>query len=151
MGIFFGFSLLTKGPMAVFIPITILFHIAWSKEWRRLFSPKLWSSGVLGLLMFSLWPLALYLTGQFEIFKGYIQHTFFYTMKDARGEIQNDYLLYVRHLAIFCGLHLIAFLGGARKWKRIGVSNWEALMFCAFIAILVPTSLMKFKYSQKLV
>jgi len=32
-GIFFGLALLTKGPMALFIPLAILLHLLWTRKW----------------------------------------------------------------------------------------------------------------------
>lgn len=86
-GIFFGLSLLTKGAMGAIIPAAIGFHILFTKNWKVLLEKGFWLAFLMGLLIFSLWPLSLYLSGNYEIFEGYLGYVFGL----SKGEAATDF------------------------------------------------------------
>jgi len=148
-GIFFGLALLTKGPMAFFIPLAILLHLLWTRKLRLLASITPWGSLLLGFMIFSLWPLSLKLTGQFDIFEKYFYFTFVHTVAEGRG---------VSEFTFFqC---LIFLIKQTAPWLILTLfSIYLALKVCAkddllklfislWVAVFVPLSLVKFKYSH---
>jgi len=80
-GIFFGLAMLTKGPLAVFAPLSIFLFLVIKRDFKVLFSLIAIGSLVLGLLVFALWPLTLYWNGRIDIFWKYLDFTFVGTIK----------------------------------------------------------------------
>ena len=84
-GLFFGLAMLVKGPMAILVPFGIFCHLLVTKDLKRLLTPVPWGGLFLGLILFSIWPLSLYLKGEFGVFTHYLDFTFLHTIKDGRG------------------------------------------------------------------
>ena len=135
--------------MAFFIPLAILLHLLWTRKLRLLASITPWGSLLLGFMIFSLWPLSLKLTGQFDIFEKYFYFTFVHTVAEGRG---------VSEFTFFqC---LIFLIKQTAPWLILTLfSIYLALKVCAkddllklfislWVAVFVPLSLVKFKYSH---
>lgn len=75
-GLFFGFALLTKGPLAFHIALVLFLFIAIEKKWSLLKQWRVWAGFSLGLFMFALWPIALNIYGRIDIFHQWINFIF---------------------------------------------------------------------------
>ena len=148
-GVFFGLALLTKGPMALFIPLAILLHLLWTKKLRRLGSITPWGSLLLGLMIFSLWPLALKLTGQFAIFEKYFYFTFVHTVAQGRGVSEFTFfqclLFLIKQTAPWLILTVFSIYLSLKVRSK---DDLLKLFISLWVAVLVPLSLVKFKYSH---
>ena len=146
-GIFFGLALLAKGPPALALPLTFLIHLALTRRLKFLRSPYPWLSLMIGLSIFALWPITLYLNGQFEIFQKYYTNMFFTTALEGRGLQENDVFAYLKLLATETLPWFLAALWGLYKlWQR---RDLQLMLWATFyICFLVIFSLMKFKYSH---
>lgn len=147
-GVFAGLGLLIKGFPALLIALIIFLHLIFTKRLSELKSLLPWASLFLGLFLFGLWPLALYLSGDLQVFKDYINVQFFSTMVEGRGVQKVDYLLYVVHLLKTCGPWVVlSVLAG-----RIALKNEDKPLFLLFLvwfaSVLIPLSFLKFKYSH---
>ena len=147
-GIFFGFAMLFKGPMAVFIPLTIFIHLLVTKNLKLLKDKIPWLAFLIGLLIFSIWPLALYLNGQFYIFTAWFNFTFIGSIAKSRGVISNDYFTYIRYLFTFTPLHMLLAIFTFYQFFRTKWSEFYRVHFIFFSVVLILTSLMKFKLSH---
>jgi len=153
VGFWWGLALLTKGPIAFVVPIVILVHLVSSKKiFKELKLKEPWIGLFVGLVVFFIWPFLLWLTNNLDVFHGYIQHTFFNTIKDSRGTLKNDYLLYVRHLATFVPLNLILTFFAVFKYFKLKIKDefFELNLILVFV-VLILMSMMKFKYSHYII
>ncbi len=149
-GVFFGLSLLTKGPMAGLIPLAILVHLAFTKSFIKLKQLLPWLSFLLGFVIFSLWPIALLIKGRSDVLNLYIESTFFHTMLEGRGVTKFNYFDYVVFLLKQTGPWLLLSLYSLYRIKK-GFKNELLLFSCTtFFSLLVFLSIPKFKYSNYL-
>jgi 4-amino-4-deoxy-L-arabinose transferase-like glycosyltransferase len=147
-GIFFGFALLCKGPPAFAIPLAILLHLGLTKNLKKLIKPLPWISLVLGMMIFSIWPLMLKLTGNFDVFEKFITNMSFNTR--GRGESDNNIFEYLIFLFKYAAPWLLLSLYGIfLSYKR--KDHFILLMGSLFLSILIPFSFMTFKLSHYLV
>ncbi len=146
-GLFFGLSMLLKGPMAVFIPMTMIIHLVVSKNLNVLSNIRPWLGFLFGFLVFSIWPFFLYHDGKIEIFYKWFQFTIIDTIFHSRGALEKDYFLYLRHLLLFTPIHLILF-GMAIKMRKIINNIFFDVYSILFFVVLVITSFMTFKLSH---
>ena len=148
-GVFFGLAMLTKGPMALFIPLAILIHLGWTKKISLLKNSTPWFSFLLGLLVFSLWPLALQLTGQFHIFEKYLDFTFIHTVAEGRGLSEYTFfqclLFLIKQTAPWLVLTLFSMYLALRVRSQ---DHLLKLFISLWLAVLIPLSMVKFKYSH---
>lgn len=146
-GIFFGLALLTKGPPALALPLTYLVHLALTKKLKWLLGPWPWIGMVLGLVLFSLWPLSLYINGEIEIFYKYLTNMFVHTATEGRGTVENDPFAYLKVIGLETAPWFLAAIWGTYlAWKR--KAQDILLWSCFFLCFLIPFSFMKFKYSH---
>lgn len=147
-GIFFGLAMLFKGPMAVFIPLTILFHLFSSKKIALLKNITPWLGLLLGFFLFSLWPLALYFDGKIQIFIEWFKFTILASALQSRGVIKNDYFLYIRHLLMFTPIHIVLLSIAIYKMRLQKYTNFFKVHLIFFLVALTITSMAKFKLSH---
>ena len=150
-GLFFGLGLLVKGPVGVFVPMVILFHLVVTKNTKKLFDIWPWCGLVLGCFLFCLWPLLLKLNGQSEIFFKWVDFVFFHTLKDGRGESSSS-LTYILFLLKHCGPWFLLSAFSIKYYKKIGKNDPLYLLFLTtFLSILILLSFQRFKYSHYLI
>lgn len=148
VGISFGFAMLFKGPMAVFVPLTIFVHLIITKRLQHLLSFTPWLSLLLGFGIFSLWPLALFFTGQIDFFFIWFKFTFLNSILNSRGVETNDYFTYVRYLFTYAPIQIILAIFSFYKLFRAKWSEYYRVHLTFFLVVLVLTSAMKFKLSH---
>lgn len=149
-GLFFGLALLTKGPMAVFVPLTLLVHLATTGSFKRLLKAGPWLGLLFGFLIFSIWPLSLYFNGKFALFEKYLDFTFFHTITEGRGEGGTSPFTYVVFLLKTCAPWFLLALYSSFKAIKDRKDTFHLLFAVAFFCILVPLSIPRFKYSHYL-
>ena len=146
-GLMFGFSMLIKGPVAVLIPIAVVIDLLIQKRLDYLKSPHAWFGLILGFMIFSFWPLSLFLGGKFYIFEQWFNFTFLHTIRDARGTGEPFYtyfLFLLRNAPLWFLLGLI----GLKSMKKSPVLGSASVFF---LTILIFFSIPKFKYSNYLI
>lgn len=150
-GFFWGAALLIKGPFALVIAPALVTHLLLHKKFSteiKTFAPIV--GFIIGIILFCLWPLSLYLTHNFDIFQRYLDGQLFNSIVNARGS-QDDHrpLTYIYHLTLFAGpwllLALLSFYQAIRAKK---IEPLHSLFLCWFLFLLIPLSLMKWKYSH---
>ncbi len=149
-GLFFGLCALTKGPMAVWIPLIIFIHLLVSKSSKTLMGVRPWAGLSLGLVIFSLWPLSLKISGNFDIFINWYKFTFLHTMVESRGEASPFYTYIIFLLKNVNLWFLLSVFGIFHVLKS---STSELLRFCVviYLVIVISLSFMSFKYSNYLI
>lgn len=151
-GALFGLSLLVKGPPALLIPMTISLHLLIMKEWRRFFSPWPWCGLILGLLIFSLWPLALYSTHQFYIFQDYLFNQILSTVVHGRGRAEWMLDTYPYYLLENAGPWFLLSLWGIYKLIKERCNDPLVILFLSlYLVVLIPFSFVRWKYSNYIV
>lgn len=150
-GLFFGTSLLLKGPIAILIPFVIFVHLIATKNFKRLFSLNAWMALVLGVLLFLIWPFVLYLNGEFVTFKNYLGFTFGHTIVDGRG-VPHDPFVYIvfffKQTTVWMLLILFSLYRIIKGEER---STLLFLSHIAFWSMLVLLSCFRLKYSNYLI
>ena len=146
-GIFFGLAMLVKGVPSFYILISIFLHTLFTKNYKNLYNYKAYASLVLGLCVFLMWPLSLYLNESFYIFERWNERQFIGTVLKARGVQENDYFMYVKGLLKTVAPWLIV-TGLGLKRLRKNRDDFYLLLFCSFLGVLIPFSMAKFKYSH---
>ncbi len=149
-GVFFGISGLVKGPVFILIPIIIIIHLWTESSIQKLLNPIPWFSFLIGLSLFSLWPLSLYLTGQFNVFIDWYRFTFLITIRDAR-ESGSPFYTYLYFLFKNTGpiflLAIYSILFHFKSSKRTLVHLGKI----SFLVILLIFSIPQFKYSNYII
>ena len=154
-GIFFGLSLLTKGPIGLLLPMITTTHLYLMGGLKNIFNKYLFFATMLGFLIFGIWPLALNLTDNFDIFLNYLDFTFLRTIKDGRDAQTNKFFLYFIFLLKQCTLWFL--LAVFTTWQCIKDFNKKKknslllLFVCSFWITLLSLSLFKHKYSHYLI
>lgn len=148
-GVLWGFALLSKGPIALFVPLSAIIFILIKREWTILRNINLYLIAVIGLLVFSIWPITLFLTGNEETFYTYIHATFIHTAQNSRGVVENDYFSYfiflVKQVSILVILSFFSI-----KYFLKSKNDLVLISIIAITAIIFPLSLIKHKYSHYL-
>lgn len=149
VGLFLGLAFLMKGFPALFIPLACFIHILWIRRYNLLISPKVWSSIIIGVLIFSIWPALLYFQGKGYGFELWLNKQFFGTVVNSRGVQESSYLLYIKELSKttlpWFLLSIFATIKAIKIEKR---DHWIFLAIIWFLSILLPFSLINFKYSH---
>lgn len=146
-GLFFGISLLIKGPVGLLIPLGIVIDLIVQKKLTYLKNIHAWLGLIVGGIIFALWPLALSAYGRMDIFHQWVDFTFLHTIRDGRGAGEPFYT-YILFLLKNAPLWFILALMSLRVVKR---SELMTSAWVFFITILVFFSIPKFKYSNYLI
>ncbi len=149
-GILFGITLLIKGPPGIFLLPIIFLHLIFSKNYKKLFTVAPWLSLITGLLIFCLWPLTLWLNGNFDIFMYWCKSQVFGTIVLGRANQNIDFLFYVKVLFLegFPWFHLALF-GSYLAIKKKEPSSLLFLIW--FWCIIIPFSFMRWKLSHYII
>jgi 4-amino-4-deoxy-L-arabinose transferase-like glycosyltransferase len=148
IGAFWGGALLTKGIIAFIIPFVIVVHLIVEKKLLSTLK-DFWAYGgvLVGLILFSLWPLGLMMSGNFEIFTSYLDVQLFGTVVKARGGQESGIFAYVVHLFTYEALFTLCAIVGL--WvKRKSFDSLHRFGLIWFLAMIIPLSFIKFKYSH---
>ena len=146
-GLFFGLSLLIKGPMGALLPIGIVLHLIFSKSLINLKNIHAWGGLGLGFFLFALWPISLYLTDNFQIFLDWYKFTFVITLGKSRGVAEPFYTYFVfllKQAPLWLGLLLLSLY-------KIRKNSLHFASTVFFFGLLVILSIPKFKYSNYLI
>ena len=150
-GFFFGLCLLTKGPLAFFVPIIIFVHAFLMKDFSVFKKGRAWLGFLFGLMVFSLWPLALYLNNQLPVFYDWYQATIIDTIFKGRGQESNQLTLYFVFLLKQTNIwFVLALMGTWNFFKSRRHDRLLGLSVAWFWSLLILLSLTKFKYSNYL-
>lgn len=148
-GLFWGCALLIKGHAAFFIALTIFFHLLITKNIKKLYNFRLWFALFFGFAIFGLWPLALKLSNNFDIFERWFGAQFLGTVVNARGKKELDILLYFSILAKDClPWFILSLIGSWQLFKNEKKDHIGFLFLAWFWALLLPFSFIKWKYSH---
>ena len=143
VGIFFGFSLLIKGPAGIFSCFVIAIHQMVSRKFFFLYSL---AALLIGFGLFSLWPLALYFTDQSKVFWDYWEFTFNHTIVRGRDNDQSNIFAHLIFLLKYAGPWMLLACWGS----VMAIKNKFTLPLIYFVAIFIPLSLAKLKYDNYL-
>ncbi|MFT6069544.1 MAG: 4-amino-4-deoxy-L-arabinose transferase-like glycosyltransferase [Bacteriovoracaceae bacterium] len=149
-GIFFGLAMLTKGPMGGLVPLGIISHLIATKSLKRIWTFTPWFSLLLGFLIFSIWPISLYLNGYSETFDWYIKTTFKFTMIEGRGVTKFNLFDYLIFLLKQTGPWLLLSFFSIKLLIKERKDGLHLFGTCIFFSLLVLLSIPKFKYSNYL-
>lgn len=148
-GLFWGLALLMKGHAAFFIPAGIGLHLLITQHYKKFLSLRLWGALILGFAIFALWPLALHLTGNLDIFWAWFNRQFTGTVIGARGKAELDFFLYFKILATQTLPCFALSLWATYKLFKEEKREHVGFLFTAwFWALILPYSLLKWKYSH---
>lgn len=146
-GVFSGLSLLIKGPMAFLIPLIMLIDILFNKSWKKLSDIKPWLSLLLALVIFSIWPILLFMNGRIDIFQKYLHSTFTHTISGGRGLESYQFHAYFVFLLKQTPHLFLLFLIMLFKAK----DRLTKFSLTCFIVILLFLTAQKLKYSHYLI
>jgi 4-amino-4-deoxy-L-arabinose transferase-like glycosyltransferase len=149
-GVFFGLSMLTKGPMGGLIPLAIFFHLLATKSFKKIGSFTPWASLLFGLLIFSIWPVALYLNGRMDTLDWYLKTTFKFTLLEARGVTKFNFFDYFIFLLKQTGPWLLLSFYSIKLLFREKKNDLHLFGVTTFFSLLILLSIPKFKYSNYL-
>ena len=142
VGIALGLALLIKGPLGL-LPCFVIFTHQFIVGKFSLYAL---GAFLLGLSIFSLWPLSLYWSNQFDLFLDYREFTLNHTIARGRNQDSYDPFLYLTFLLKYAAPWvLLALWGGISATK-----NNLLLPLVYFLTLFIPLSLAKFKYSHYL-
>jgi 4-amino-4-deoxy-L-arabinose transferase-like glycosyltransferase len=147
-GVFFGLAMLFKGPMAVFIPLTMIIHLVISKKLSVLRNITPWLGLLSGFVVFSLWPIGLYSIGEFKVFTEWFQFTIVDTIFHSRGASENEYLTYVKYLFTYAPIQMVLLLLSLYRLRKVKFKEYYLVHLIFFLVVLFVTSIMKFKLSH---
>ncbi|MBF0207184.1 MAG: glycosyltransferase family 39 protein, partial [Oligoflexia bacterium] len=155
VGVCFGLALLTKGPPALILPMTIALHLLVTGKLKYLFTPITlattipWIGLLLGIAIFSIWPLLLWQVGEFGRFKDYINMQFFGTIVEGRGESRLLLFTYPYYLLENLGPWFILSFPGIYLIIKERKENPLGMLFLSwYCAVLIPFSFIHWKYSN---
>ena len=153
VGAVFGATMMTKGPPAASIPAGIFLHLFLTKSFSKLKCYKPWLGFIFGLFVFSLWPLSLELSGNYQIFKDYLYHQVYVTV--GRGRERQDFALwtYPWHMLKVSPHIFIFFIIGIIKlpWKKAKDHPLEFIFVSWFLAVMIPYSFVRWKFSHYII
>jgi 4-amino-4-deoxy-L-arabinose transferase-like glycosyltransferase len=147
-GVFFGLAMLFKGPMAVFIPLTMIIHLVISKKLSVLRNITPWLGLLSGFVVFSIWPIGLYATGEFKVFTEWFKFTIVDTIFHSRGASENDYLTYVKYLFTYAPIQMVLLFVSLYRLRKVKFKEYYLVHLIFFCVVLFITSMMKFKLSH---
>lgn len=149
MGTFWGFALLAKGLAGILPPVIVFAHLIYSGKFsQNIKTLGPWIGFIIGLVMFSFWPIALKFSGNIDIFYKYFDGQFLGLVVKGRGNQSIDWFLYFKHLLKTClPLVVLAFVGFREKRKE-SLFKLALVWFVVIFAFYTP---MKFKYSHYLI
>lgn len=151
-GLFWGGALLSKMPIAFFIPLGFFVYFITEKKFSSFKNIHIYLSMLLGLLIFSLWPTLLYFNGKFEIFEKYLYSTFVHTAQEARGVENSSPFTYLIFLLKQTPHFFILIIFSIKLLKKDFFKVREIkLSFVFTLSFLIPMSFMSFKYSHYLI
>ncbi len=151
IGLLFGLGLLIKGPFALILPFLMALHLLLTKNVKVLLTPRPWLGLILGLSLFALWPLALFLKGDFIIFTNYMEAQVFRTIITGRDTQQAvNYFQYLMDLFKANPVWTLLIIFGIGQ-KELRSNSFFRFSLLCFLGMLIPLSLMKFKYSNYLI
>ena len=151
-GFFFGLALLSKGPLAGQIVLSIAVFLIWEKKFYLLKSWRPWAGLLLGFFIFALWPLSLYFSDRFDIFQRWFEFTILASVVQGRGESTSvfTYLAFlIKNASVWSVLALIGVFFILKK-KVIADSIWKFGMSW-LLTLLIPLSFASLKYSNYLI
>lgn len=157
VGLFFGISLLIKGPPGLIIILGFLIFTTITHSTKKVFlSPLPWAGLCFGFMIFSIWPLLLYYHGDIQVFYSYLDNQLWRTIVDGRDRNNFNLFLYFNHLLKTCfPWIIISIYGGIKYWKNKFRYDNEKLLYLLsvswFFSVLIPFSFMKFKYSHYII
>ena len=132
------------------MPSSMHLILAFSKALKRLLAKEPWIGLALGFLIFSIWPMMLYMNGNVDTIDWYIKTTFKFTMMEARGITKFNFFDYFTFLLkqtapwFLLAVFSIKFYFNERKNE---LHTFSLLVFTSFLLLL---SIPKFKYSNYL-
>ena len=144
-----SFAMFSKGPMAVFVPITWWVYLFSLRDWKTLSSFRFWFALIGAASLFCVWPALLFYTHNEDIWFGYLNHTFLYSIKESRGLIHNELGLYLKYLLWYCAPQVV--LGAFAIFRFFSSQrrdNFIRLNIIFVGVVLSLCSVMKFKYSH---
>ena len=142
VGISFGLAFLIKGPTGLLPCFVIAAHLVMT---RRL-TPHYVGALLIGLTLFALWPLSLYLTDQSSVFQNYWDFTFNHTIIKGRHQ-KFEFFTYLVFLLKYAGPWLLLAAWGGKT----AIKNKLLLLpLIYFAGIFIPLTLIKLKYSNYL-
>lgn len=155
VGLFFGFALLIKGPVAFVVGMVIFAHLFLIKKLSYLFDYRPWLGLILGFFIFSLWPILAAYYHDYDVTKNYIIDQVVRTIFHGRGkEEATQYFEYFRFLLFRTTPWFILVILSLKKMRSLKLirqdifkSFWLAFAF----VFLFFFSLMKVKYSNYLI
>jgi len=151
-GVFFGLALLSKGPLAGHIVLSITLFLIWEKKFHLLKSWRPWAGLFLGFLIFSLWPLSLYYSGRFDIFQKWFEFTILASVVQGRGASTSVFTYFaflIKNASVWSLLALSSIVLILRQ-KIIADSVWKFGMSW-LLTLLIPLSFASLKYSNYLI
>lgn len=153
-GIFCGLGFLIKGISGFLIlPIIFMHQLFLFRSLKFLLCKRIWLGLLSFLIVSSIWPILLYMTGRFDIFLNYLSVQFVDTAINGREVVTNDYFLYLKYLCKNSP-HLIILLltTGILIYKRkLKIDKFLCFNFISLFTYIFLLSLMKFKYSHYLI
>lgn len=148
-GFFFGMALLFKQMPAFGVPFAMLLHLGLTRQWRFLLSPWPWLGFLLGLLVFSIWPIALYFNGKFHIFTQLVVHI----IGMMSGQVNADFSFwtYFKHFSRDMIIPFGLALYGVYAYFKAKRPDALYLFFaCWFLAVFIPLQSAQYKVSYYL-
>lgn len=151
-GFMFGLALLTKGPLALHIALVIFLFLIVEKKLYLLKNLIPWASFAFGLMIFSLWPLALKMYGRMDIFHQWVHFIFVESIFEGRGE-KSPFLTYFKFLLVNAPIWSLMTLYGFYQIKKKTLIPDALYRFSLiwFLSLLIPLSFMGLKYSNYLI
>ena len=150
-GLGFGGALLTKGAMGMLVPAGIGFHLLFSKRWKNLLAPGFWVAFILGLAVFSIWPISLKVTGKYFIFEEYLGYVFGLGKGEYAKGFHSPVYTYPLFLIKQTPHLLIAFIYGLYRWlKKKEKNDFVVFAYASFFGMLTLLSVSSVKLSNYL-
>ncbi|MCB9060478.1 MAG: glycosyltransferase family 39 protein [Halobacteriovoraceae bacterium] len=142
LGISFGIALSFKGHASFFIPLIICIDYASSNQFSYKKTLLYFCGFLLGLLIFSIWPISLYLTNNFHGFNYWFERQFISTVVKGRDNEESNFFGYILILlrgSIFLVIPTIYLFRNKFNLKKY------RFLLVWILGILIPYSFMKFK------
>lgn len=153
-GLFFGLCFLIKGPPAFMLLFGFVILSYLNKNLSNLFlNIKSWYGLLIGIIVIGIWPLLLSFSSQVHIFENYWVNQIFYTLFKARGVEKNEVFLYIIHLfktvPLFFSFFILEIFCRFKD-NTLAKDHFDVAL-AGFISLLLPFSLMTFKYSHYII
>jgi len=146
-GLFFGLAFLLKGPFALFLPGIVFLHLIVTRKLKGFTSLNPWLSLLIGVLIFSIWPISLKLIGRYEVFQIWLDSVLVHNAlntRDFQGTHWYDYIVFsIKQLPHLIIIYVLAMKS---SWKNI--KNYETFSGYFFIFYVLLISIPTVKYSN---